>query len=280
MVNSHGEFIWYGLMTTDMEDAKSFYAKLLGWTTQDASSPDTAFELFVAGKNPVAGLMGLPEDARRMGAAPTWIGYVGVDDVDASSEEVERLGGIIHVPPTDVADISRFSLVGDPQNATLALFKWRNADQRLPPEPDKPGHVCWHELLAADWEKAFAFYQAVFGWQKAGGDTDEMGTYQTFSAGGRVIGGMFTQPAMLLSPFWLYYFNVSDIDTAVKSVAAAGGRVLEGPIEVRTGGCVARCADPQGAMFALQAPRRHTAPGYFERAANDPSARGGRRWSW
>jgi predicted enzyme related to lactoylglutathione lyase len=42
-------------------------------------------------------------------------------------------------------------------------------------------------LLAADWEKAFAFYREVFGWQKADADTGAMGTYQLFSAAGETI---------------------------------------------------------------------------------------------
>ena len=81
------------------------------------------------------------------------------------------------------------------------------------------GHVGWHELLAADWEKAFAFYGELFGWQKAETPTSvAMGTYQLFSAGGQTIGGMFTKPATLPLPFWLYYFNIGDIDAAAERV--------------------------------------------------------------
>jgi hypothetical protein len=36
MVNSHGRFVWYELMTTDMETAKDFYANVLDWGTRDA----------------------------------------------------------------------------------------------------------------------------------------------------------------------------------------------------------------------------------------------------
>ena len=37
-------------------------------------------------------------------------------------------------------------------------------------EPGTPGRVGWHELFAADWEKAWAFYGELFGWQKADAD--------------------------------------------------------------------------------------------------------------
>ena len=39
IANSHGRFVWYELMTTDMEAAKAFYAEVIGWGTQDASMP-------------------------------------------------------------------------------------------------------------------------------------------------------------------------------------------------------------------------------------------------
>jgi uncharacterized protein len=281
MVNAHGRFIWYGLMTPDMESAKAFYTKLLGWSAPDASIPDPDFTVLNMRSDAVAGFMRLSEEAADMGAMPMWIGYVGVDDVDATARQVQTLGGIVHVPPTDVPEISRFAIISDPQMATLALFKWRDPSQHKAPQVEKSSYVGWHELLAEDWEKAFAFYSAIFGWQKADAEIEATGTYQTISIAGQTIGGMFTKPAMVRIPFWLYYFNVADIDTASDTVKSGGGQILEGPVEGAGGRWTTRCLDPQGAMFALQGPRRRKMPGYFEDlAAHDPSKAGGRRWSW
>ena len=124
-------------------------------------------------------------------------------------------------------------------------------------------------MLAADWDKAFAFYSALFGWRKGHADITPMGTYQVFAAAGHSIGGMFTKPAMVPAPFWLFYFNVADIDAAAARVTAGGGKILEGPIEVPGGSRVARCTDPQGAMFAMTA-RSDKAVGYFVRATPAP----------
>jgi predicted enzyme related to lactoylglutathione lyase len=129
------------------------------------------------------------------------------------------------------------------------------------------GHVGWHELLAADWEKAWPFYAELFGWQKAGADTGPIGTYQMFSAAGEAIGGMFTKPPTVPVPFWLYYFNIGDIDQAVKRVKDGRGHILNGPIEVPGGGWIVQCVDPQGAIFALAGTRSHDGIGYFERVA-------------
>ena len=68
-----------------------------------------------------------------------WVGYVGVDDVDATAQKITRLGGAVHVPPTNASDISRFSVFTDPQAAKLALFKWLKAGQQPPTAPSTPG---------------------------------------------------------------------------------------------------------------------------------------------
>jgi predicted enzyme related to lactoylglutathione lyase len=237
--------------------------------------------LFTAGRVSVSGLMALTEDARKMGGRPSWLGYVTVEDVDAAADRIGRLGGAVHVPPTDVPNISRFSIFADPQTARLALLKWLKPGQQQPADPGAPGRVGWHELLAADWEQALAFYGELFGWQKAGADIGEMGTYQLFSAGGQTIGGILNKPQMMPAPLWLYYFNIDDLDAAAQRVKAGGGQILDGPIEVSGGSWIVQCADPQGAIFALEGMRGRKPIGYFERVGSrDPSDARDRRWSW
>jgi uncharacterized protein len=272
MVSSHGCFVWYELTTTDADAAQAFYADVVGWGLRDASMPGAAYALFTAGEDPVAGLMVLPAEARKMGAQPRWTGYVGVDDVDAATDRLQRLGGTVYVPPTDVPDVSRFSVVADPQMATLALVKGLKSGQEQPAALSSPGHVGWHELSAVNWEEAFAFYGDLFGWQKADAEVGKMGTYQLFSAAGQTIGGMSTKPPTAPMPFWLYYFNVGDVDAAAERVKAGGGKILEGPLEARGRNRIVRCTDPQGAMFALRTGRPETI-GYFgPAAADDPAA--------
>ena len=251
MVGSHGRFVWYELMTADIKIAKAFYASVTGWRTRGASMPGSTYSSFTIVDSPVAGLVSLPEDATRTGTASRWIGYVGVDDVDAAVERIKQLGGMVYVPPLDVPNISRFSVVADPQMATLALVKGRKTGLAQSPAPGAPGRVGWHELLAADWETALAFYSALFGWQKADSHVGVLGTYQEFSAGSETIGGTFTKPPTLPLPFWLYYFNIDDIQAAAKRVEAGGGQIVYGPTEVPGGAWIVHCTDPQGAIFAL-----------------------------
>ncbi len=261
MRDFHGRFVWYELMTTDIEKARSFYVDVGGWNVRDIPELGAPYSLLTVGGTPVAGITQLPENAQNAQITPHWMGYVAVDDVDASAERLQRLGGRVHVQPTDIPDIGRFSIVCDPQSATFALFKALDSE-RPDADPTGPGHIGWHELLAADWKAAFAFYGELFRWQKADVNTGVMGTYQQFSAGGALIGGMFNKPPTLPIPFWLYYFNVDNIDAAAARAKASGGQILYGPIEVPGGAWIVQCLDPQGAIFALIERRGRRPLGY------------------
>lgn len=245
-------FVWYELMTTDAKAAEGFYSKVVGWKAQDASQPTMNYTLFLAGEIPVAGLMTLPPEACSAGARPGWVGYVGVDDVDACTARVTKAGGVVHVPPTDIPNIGRFAMVADPQGAAFAVFK--GLTEMPPPAagPTTSGLVGWHELMAVDGEKAFGFYADLFGWTKADAiDMGAMGHYQMFKAGGDAIGGMMTKPAAVPMPFWTYYFQVDAIGAAMERLRQADGTVINGPMEVPGGSWIVQGLDPQGAMFSL-----------------------------
>ena len=180
-----------------------------------------------------------------------WIGYVCVDDVDALADRVKHLGGDKHLPPQDVLQVSRFSVVSDLQMATFALFKWQSQGQVRPVDRLQSGHVCWHELFAADDEKVWDFYSELFGWQKVRTNVSSVGVYQQFSIGGETIGGMMTRPPTVPVSCWLYYFNVGDIDAAVKRVKAASGQLLSGPMEVPGGQLDRPMRGPTGRHIGL-----------------------------
>lgn len=256
MSDTQGRFVWYELMTTDRAAAEAFYRNVVGWDAQPAPNSEIPYVLFTHADTPVAGMMDLPEEARAMGAPPGWLGYVAADDVDAMTDKVKSLGGTVHVPPRDIPNVGRFSMVADPQGGALGLFKWANPMPEATAAMGAPGHIGWHELMAADWPKAFAFYSELFGWtQSTPVDMGPMGTYQLFQIAGTDAGGMFNKPEAVPQPFWLYYFNVDDIDAAAARVTAGGGQIANGPMEVPGGGWILQGMDPQGAMFALFGPK-------------------------
>jgi predicted enzyme related to lactoylglutathione lyase len=253
MVQHSAVFAWYELLTTDVSAAQSFYGKVVGWDAQDASTSNFAYRLFSVGGTPVAGLMDLPLDGRKKGATPRWVGYVAVEDVDGVVDQLKRLGGTVYVPPTD-SNIGRLAVVADPQAATLALvngLKYGAPDTG----PGGLGRVCWHELFAADAKAAFEFYGGLLGWQKAEPMATPIESYQLFAVGDWTMGGMFNKIVSAPVPFWLYYFEVADLDLAMRRVRAEGGQITTGPMELWGDVWIAHCIDCQGAVFALQGKR-------------------------
>jgi predicted enzyme related to lactoylglutathione lyase len=256
LANDPRYFAWYELITTDVAAAAAFYRDVVGWGTQDASTPKLPYTLFTMGDAPAAGLMGLPEEGRRMGARPRWMGYVGVSDVHAAADRIKRLGGAVYVAPT-ATNIGQISVVADPFTATFGVIDRQQVTPQQPTDSGKLGRIGWHELFAADLDKETAFYCELFGWQKADTKDHFTDAYLTLSAGGQVIAGAFKKGPAEPDPFWLLYFNVEDLDAAAERASAAGGRVSCNDVELPSGFWVAHCSDPQGAAFALQGRRAH-----------------------
>lgn len=252
MSDSQGDFVWYDLLTTDVNGAKAFYGDVIGWRTQAFEGGGSPYTMWTVGETPLGGVMPLPDEARKAGAPPHWTAYVFADDVDALTEKATALGGTICVPPTDIPTVGRFSAVADPQGAKLSLFTAKGPGMPRAAE-GTPGHFAWHELLTDDWEAAFRFYSLLFGWEK--GDTLDMGamgTYQLYGRGGRTLGGMMTRPpGYPAPPHWLYYVTVADLDAAIERVKRLDGKLWNGPMVVPGGQRIAQCADPQGGAFAL-----------------------------
>lgn len=118
---AHGAFCWNELGTTDAEAAKKFYAELFGWSLKQGDMGGSIiYNEISADGQPVGGIYQMgPESG---GAPPHWMPYVAVDDVEASVKRVEELGGKVCVPPSDIPNVGRFSVITDPTGATISLI--------------------------------------------------------------------------------------------------------------------------------------------------------------
>jgi predicted enzyme related to lactoylglutathione lyase len=258
MPSTANSFFWYELMTTDLDAAEAFYTDVVGWTAQpfETAAEMPRYTIMNAGERGVGGMMTLPEDARKMGMPPAWVGYIHTTNVDDSTQALSKAGGAVHRASSDIPGVGRFAVVADPQGALFMLLQPSGPDQ--PPVPiSTSGHIGWHELYTTDWRAALDFYSSQFGWVKDHPfDMGEMGIYQIFSIDGQQAGGMMNKPEQIPTPVWQFYFNVPAIDPAVKRVNDNGGKLLMGPMEVPGGSWVVNCTDPQSAHFALVAPQR------------------------
>lgn len=123
MPNTHGSFIWYELLTSDPDTAGEFYSKVLGWTVRRANMPNMDYRFFFAGKEGIGGHMRLPDDVPEAAKRPVWLGYVGVDDVDAVVDRVVAAGGSVRSPATDHEGVGRMAMVADPQGVGFYVMR-------------------------------------------------------------------------------------------------------------------------------------------------------------
>jgi predicted enzyme related to lactoylglutathione lyase len=252
---TRGHFVWHELMTNDVEGAKAFYTRVVGWGTTPFGEGDPPYILWTAGDVPVGGLMTTPQEA--LGSPPLWFQYLTTPDVDASAAQVTALGGTVHVQPRDIPEVGRFAVVSDPQGATFALFTPTPSDEQ--PSPPQVGRFSWFELPTTDPEAAFDFYAKLLDWRET--DSLDMGEgqgiYQMFgTAGGDgPVGGIYKRsPGQPGPPTWIGYANVADINVAAQAIQESGGVLLYGPMEVPGGGQALAALDPQQAIFGLFSP--------------------------
>ncbi len=255
MTDAPSQFIWYELMTTEIDAAAKFYGAVVGWTLHDSGMPGFDYRILHAGDTAIGGMLTLPEAAAAGGMKPGWFGYINVADVDACLAAVTAAGGSVCMPANDIPGVGRIAMIRDPQGAAIYVMAPSGTGPSTAFAPGKPGHCGWNELHAADGQAAFSFYSVQFGWSLSSEmDMGPMGKYLLFNAGSEMIGGMMTSPNMP-HPAWLTYFMVDDITTAQVRVADAGGSVIHGAREVPGGAWVVNGIDPQGVMFALVGPK-------------------------
>lgn len=120
MANQQGDFLWYELITTDPDAASAFYGEILGWSTKRSIQPDMDYREFQVSQTSIGGMMAMPADSGDM--RPGWLGYIAVDDVDATLVRVTAAGGTVHMPATDIPEVGRIAMVGDPQGAVFYVM--------------------------------------------------------------------------------------------------------------------------------------------------------------
>jgi predicted enzyme related to lactoylglutathione lyase len=264
MPNSQGSFIWYELITPDLDGARRFYEAVVGWDIEAQSSmPGMDYRMIRRsdGGN-AAGAMPLSDGMRSHGARPVWLAYVAVDDVDATVGAIEADGGKVTMPASDLEGVGRIAMVTDPQGAPFYVMKPAPdmAEHKAESDVfsmDKPQHVRWNELSTTDPDAAIAFYGKHFGWTQEGDmDMGEMGKYRFIQHDGLGIGAVMPKMPQMPVSLWSYYIGVDDIDRAASSITQSGGQMLMEPMEIPGGEFALNAMDPQGAAFGLVGPRK------------------------
>ena len=246
----------------DIDAAKRFYSGLFGWEFVERM-PGQYWIATLDGFD-VAGLAHQPD------SEPSWNTYIQVDSADWATSDAVQLGGKVLMPPIDVADAGRMSVIEDPTGAVFCTWEAReHHGARL---VNMAGAWNWSDLYTPDPSLAEPFYRSLFGWEASavsfGGTSATMwrrpgygdvleasnpGIRQMHEDAGAPEG--FTDAVGWLlqddgPSRWHVTFSVEDADASVQRATELGGEVVvpaydAGPVRLAT------LKDPQGAAFTI-----------------------------
>lgn len=94
-----GQPLWYELMTTDPKAAEAFYPAVTGWSPAPFPGLDMPYMLWMRGA-PLAGLMLLPDDAKKAGGGQVLNGPMEVPGGDWIAQCLDPQGAAFAVHQT------------------------------------------------------------------------------------------------------------------------------------------------------------------------------------
>ena len=260
MANPHGSFIWYELLSPDPVASKAFYDAVVGWDIEPEPGMEGVDYRMIRRSDGghAGGVLRLSEEMSGAGGRPVWLGYIAVDDVDATVAAVHQDGGKVMMPAYDMGGVGRLAMVADLQGAPFYVMTPTGEDGQASDvfSVDRAQHVRWNELSSSDPSGAIAFYTRHFGWKQEGGmPMGEMGDYQFLHHAGETIGAVMPKMPQMPVSMWSYYFGVDSIDRGAEAVRTGGGTIVQEPVQIPGGEYSLVAVDPQGAAFGLVGPR-------------------------
>lgn len=111
---------WWDFSTKQPEEAKKFFASMLGWTYEDSDHPD--YKIVKEGDKPVGGIMAMNGSGWEA-VQPHWMPYVNTDNIEASVTKAIQLGAKICVPVTQIPNKGLFAIVEIPGGGALSFYQ-------------------------------------------------------------------------------------------------------------------------------------------------------------
>ncbi len=246
---------WVDLMSPDVDASVAFYESVFGWKGEPEHDNDgnRIYIQFYQGDRIVAGLGGQPPGMEAMPA--TWNTYICVDDAEAAVAAAQEAGGSVLMPAMEVMDAGHMAILSDPTGAAVSV--WQPNEHLGAGVANEPDTWSWNELVTRDVDTAREFYSKVFDWEYDVQDMP-MGAYHVIRGGhSGGLGGLMSMPPGMpeqVPNHWAVYFSVSDVAATIEKVEAAGGQVVQEPMEFPGVGHIAIVHDPHGGSFSLMQP--------------------------
>ena len=242
----NGEFCWINMITSAPDQARDFYAQLLGWTYTEM--PGMGHGIKVAGRN-IGGLFDLDNPNNPPGTRALIGVMVKTDSADAMGAKFNANGGKA-LPAFDIGPQGRMAIGYDPAGANIDLWEPKSmtgsdVDSMVRGAPS------WFETITSDVSAAEKFYTTVFGWTAQTAPMADGFDYTTFFLDDLPVAGMLAiRPEMgVLKSHWGVYFTVDDVDASVKTAEKLGAEICVPARDIPGVGRFAGITSPQGITF-------------------------------
>ncbi|MDQ4149692.1 MAG: VOC family protein [Actinomycetota bacterium] len=220
-----------------------FYTSLFGWKV---SPMPGEFPYYTVDTGTTEGITG------GIGAAPgkTMVTfYVQVDDLQATLDRAEELGGTTVQPVTVVVpEMVSIANLADPQGNIVGLISAPPPEERTDSGGRHP--VVHFEILATDGRAAKDFWVNLFGWKFR--DVETMNYSLIDAEEGGIPGGIGHNPSG--GNQVAFYVRADDLQTTLNRAGEIGGRIISPPMSVPNGPRLAHFSDPQGNLIGLVGP--------------------------
>jgi len=113
-----GKITHFEIIGKDSKNLRDFYSKLFDWQIKVETMGGGEYGMVETGAFPNGGITD-PMPGMNNGVTV----YVGVDDLDATLKNVEKMGGKTVVPPTEIPGVVTFALFRDPSGNHIGLTK-------------------------------------------------------------------------------------------------------------------------------------------------------------
>jgi predicted enzyme related to lactoylglutathione lyase len=120
------------------------------------------------------------------------------------------------------------------------------------------GNVHWSELISADVEGSKKFFTEICGWT-INAMPMPMGEYNVAMVGETPVAGIMGVDQIQnanheITPHWMTYLEVEDVDAAAAKIVGAGGQVINEPFDVPQVGRICIVMDPGKAVVGIMTP--------------------------
>lgn len=227
----------------DAEGTAKFYSDLFGWHTESQMMGEINYlTIDTHAGGGINGGFGEPPD----GSSYVTF-YVEVDDLQASLDKAESLGGKTVMPPFEIPNVVSFAQFADPDGNVVGLVK---SGEGPGVSAGKNPAVGWFEILGRGGEGLQKFYADLFDWniKPSGMEGIVYGEVDTGTDRG-IPGGVGGSPTG--QPQVALYASVDHVGNYLDKAVKLGAKTLMEPTKMSDNTKVALFADLKGRAFGL-----------------------------